>query len=254
MEIEAPTRVFWAPGCTSCLRTKEFLTRMGIPFESVNVAADPGAMEALRALGARSVPIVSQGSRYVYAQSIADVKAFLKLDVADDERLPPAELARRLNVILTGAMRYASQMSDETLDGPFLNSWAPPRGLAHHVFRVTEAFLETREQNIELGYDLIMQGTHEVEPGQDVVGYGADVLRRFNDWWAANSDSDWSSQVPTYYGDQTLHEVFERTTWHSAQHTRQLMFVLETIGTPIDRPLTKDDLAGLPLPERAWDA
>jgi arsenate reductase-like glutaredoxin family protein len=30
-------RVYWAPGCTSCLRTKEFLTKQGIDFDSVNV-------------------------------------------------------------------------------------------------------------------------------------------------------------------------------------------------------------------------
>ncbi|MCJ7838169.1 MAG: NrdH-redoxin, partial [Burkholderiales bacterium] len=29
--------MFWQPGCTSCLRTKEFLTRQGVDYESINV-------------------------------------------------------------------------------------------------------------------------------------------------------------------------------------------------------------------------
>ena len=41
-----------------------------------------------------------------------------------------------------------------------------------------------------------------------------------------------------------------RATWHSAQHCRQLVAVLERMGIQPDRPLTKADLAGLPLPER----
>jgi len=47
--------------------------------------------------------------------------------------------------------------------------------------------------------------------------------------------------------------VLERTVWHPAQHTRQLMLILDTIGIEPDRGLTARDLAGLPLPDKAWD-
>jgi hypothetical protein len=56
-----------------------------------------------------------------------------------------------------------------------------------------------------------------------------------------------------YYGDVSLHEVFERTAWHCGQHTRQLMLTLEKLGiAPMD-PLTDADFAGLPMPSRVWD-
>ncbi len=249
----APVRVFWAPGCTSCLRTKEFLTRRGVAFESVNVKAQAGAMDELAALGARSIPVVSRGTGWVYAQSLADVTGFLGIDEEKDTRLSPQVLAARVNVILTKAMGFVGQMSDEVLDGPFRDSWAPPRGLAHHVFRVTDAFLDAVEQPCELGYDLIMEGTHDVTPGQDVAGYGARVLDRFNAWWSRAQASDFNAAMSTYYGPQTLHEVLERTTWHSAQHARQLMVVIESTGASVRNPLTAADLSQLPLPEKAWD-
>jgi hypothetical protein len=50
-----------------------------------------------------------------------------------------------------------------------------------------------------------------------------------------------------------MHQLFERSTWHSAQHVRQLIAVLERFGIEPDGKLTSDDLAGLPLPERIWD-
>ena len=37
---EQPLKVYWQPGCSSCLKTKEFLLEHGIPFESVNVLDD----------------------------------------------------------------------------------------------------------------------------------------------------------------------------------------------------------------------
>jgi glutaredoxin len=43
-QTEALT-VYWAPGCSSCLRTKEFLTRHGVDFVSVNVVADQAAFD-----------------------------------------------------------------------------------------------------------------------------------------------------------------------------------------------------------------
>jgi len=45
----------------------------------------------------------------------------------------------------------------------------------------------------------------------------------------------------------------ERSTWHSAQHTRQMIAVLERLQLDPEGRLTSDDYAGLPLPEGLWD-
>ena len=51
-----PLKVYWRPGCSSCVRVKEFLSGLGVDYESINVSAQPEAMDELRALGVRSVP------------------------------------------------------------------------------------------------------------------------------------------------------------------------------------------------------
>jgi hypothetical protein len=50
-----------------------------------------------------------------------------------------------------------------------------------------------------------------------------------------------------------MHDVLERTAWHSAQHTRQLILILQTYGIEPDHALTAEDLAGLPVPDEVWD-
>lgn len=88
---------------------------------------------------------------------------------------------------------------------------------------------------------------------QEIAAWGDSVRARLRAWWQAETDRSLSYDVPTYYGRRPMHEVLERTAWHSAQHTRQVMLMLESEGVAVDRPLTAQDLAGLPLPDEVWD-
>ena len=60
-------------------------------------------------------------------------------------------------------------------------------------------------------------------------------------------------KADVYYGDVTVHEFLERTTWHSGQHVRQLVMVLDMLGIEPDRPIGQETFAGLPMPEKVWD-
>ncbi|MGB5080527.1 MAG: glutaredoxin domain-containing protein [Burkholderiales bacterium] len=247
-------RVFWQPGCTSCLRTKEFLTNNGVDYESINVHGNPRGMEELRKLGARSVPIVARGDQFVFAQTLTDVIRFLGLKVKLQERLSPGELMGKLEIVLPAAARYVRQIPAEWLHRPFRNRNREIRLLAHHVFRIPEAFLESVHDGRELTYERIMEAPGAaLRTGEDLARFGEGVLARMREWWTACPDRSGSTPMETYFGRHSLHVVLERTVWHPTQHTRQLMLILESIGIAPDRPLTAADLAGLPLPAKAWD-
>jgi glutaredoxin len=34
-------KVYWRPGCSSCVKVKEYLAREGVAFESIDVSARP---------------------------------------------------------------------------------------------------------------------------------------------------------------------------------------------------------------------
>ena len=82
-------KVYWQPGCSSCLRAKEFLATRGIAYESINVRARPEAMEDLAGLGAQSVPVVVQGKRFVFAQDSGRSRALHR------RRIRPGASCRR---------------------------------------------------------------------------------------------------------------------------------------------------------------
>jgi glutaredoxin len=247
-------RVFWQPGCSSCLRTKEFLSNNGVDYESINVHGNPAGMEELRKLGARSVPIVARGGKFVFAQTLTDVIGFLNLDIRLQERLSPEELVGKIRIVLPAAVRYLQQIPAEWLDQPFRNRNRPIRALGHHVFRIVEAFLDAARDGHELTYELIMrEAAPTIRSGEDLARYGAGVLVRVDQWWAGCTDRSGEDMMDTYFGRHPMQVVLERTAWHPAQHTRQLMLILDTLDIEPDGRLTAADLAGLPLPDKAWD-
>lgn len=125
------------------------------------------------------------------------------------------------------------------------------RVLSHHLFRVAEAFLESVvdgvEYTTELADRLPQAGT--CTTGEAIAQYGDGVIDRLQVWGDDAPDRLWSRSVQTFYGAQTVHQLLERSTWHSAQHARQLIYLLERYGIQPDGPLLDEDLAGLPLPD-----
>jgi glutaredoxin len=254
MEMATPARikVFWQPGCSSCLRTKEFLTKQGIDFESINVHGNPEGMAQLTALGARSVPVVSLGNQYTLCQSFGDVVKFLDLKTKLMDPLSPQQLVDKIDLVLTSAARYVRQFPPAALHEVFRNRNRTPAGTAFHVFRLSEMGMQAAQQ-----IPLTFEGFNEVPPpdwdANRIAEFGLDVRACIRDWWSKEPDRTLSYLVPTYYGQRTCHDVIERTGWHGAQHTRQLMLMLESHGVSPDRPLNAEDLAGLPVPDEVWD-
>ena len=92
---------------------------------------------------------------------------------------------------------------------------------------------------------------HAADPRQQV----APAMNAFShaDLMTALPDKACREDVRTYYGRQPLHHLLERCTWHSAQHARQIISVLERFGIQADGPLTARDYAGLPMPAGLWE-
>jgi uncharacterized damage-inducible protein DinB len=210
-------------------------------------------MAELRRLGARSVPVVSRGDRFVFAQLIGDVVEFLGLDISTAPQLAPAELVQRLDAVLTAAQRYTRQMPQEALALELPNRPRSYRVLLHHVFQIPAAFVDAMEGGTLSYENMVAEPPEYMRTPEDIAEFGEQVRRRVAAWWAGLAERSGAQPVDTYYGTQPMHEVLERTAWHCTQHVRQVMSLLEQLGIAPDRPLTPAELQGLPLPEKLWD-
>jgi hypothetical protein len=217
------------------------------------VLEDPAGLDELRRLGARSVPVLSRGDDYVFAQNIGHVVKFLGLNEATGPVLSPDQLIGRLDGFLEAAIRMIPQMPDAKLATEVPNRPRSYRVLGHHMFRIAETFIEVANgATLEYGR-LTATAPDGMQTTADIVAYGADVRRRLTEWWAAKPDKSGRDRVQTYYGPQTLHEYLERTTWHVGQHARQWVMLLGMVGITPDRPPDEADFAGLPMPSQVWD-
>ena len=213
---------------------------------------DEAGLAELKALGARSVPVLSRGEKYTYAQSLKAIVEFVGLNEKTTPDLTPAELHARLDRFMDAAIALLPLMPADRLDIHVPGRPRSYRHLSFHMFRVVAAFLNAID-----GITLVQDAFREV-PAEDatmewVADYGARVKQRLDAWWAKTSDRNGTGTLNTYYGPQTMHELFERTTWHCGQHVRQWMMLLEREGVSHSRPLGDADFAKLPMPQNVWD-
>jgi glutaredoxin len=260
--VTAGYAVYWQPGCTSCLKAKEFLARHGIAFESINVRAVPGAVAALEALGARSVPVIARGAEWTSGQDLDELAHFLGV-AACQARLPEAELGERLTRLLAAARRYTGQLPQARLEA-LLPGRDDRAGidLACHVAMIVVGFLDAAGG----GCLALEHFTRRPQGAQRtrawVLALQDEVQAAWSAWRAGQpgaaaqpsaAGAGPPAWVETYYGRQPLQGLLERTAWHVAQHCRQLESLLREASVGVDGPLTDRELGGLPLPEGLWD-
>ena len=222
-------------------------------FDSVNVLEDADGLAELRRLGARSVPVLSRGNDYTFAQNISAVVKFLDLNEATGPVLSAPELIARLQFFIATAQRLIAQMPDDKLTTEVPNRPRSYRVLGHHIFRIPEVFLDVA-QGATLAYEsLVGPPPESMLRSADISAFGADVNARLTAWWDTKADKSGRDPVNTYYGPQTLHEVLERTTWHCGQHVRQWVMLLGMHGVAADNPPGDANFASLPMPSNVWD-
>ena len=205
----------------------------------------------------RNVPVVSKGENYVFGQNLEDVAEFVGLQGTGHKPLPPAELVSKWTRILRVAQDVVRQVPDERMSEPLIpNRDRSIRLVTHHVFRIGEAFLESVIDGVEYAvqHANVPPAEGTFTSGREVAEYGGQVIARIEAWWAGLADKSGTQKLSTYYGPQPLHQVLERSTWHSAQHVRQLAHIIEDrYGITPERRLAPEDIAGLPLPERLFE-
>jgi hypothetical protein len=221
-----------------------------VKFEGFDVEAEPARKRDLEPFGIPRVPATIVGDRVVHGWNPKALAELVGARYEERQQLAPVELARRLDAVLVATQRAIRQVPREQLGMKSPGRDRTVRQLGFHVFRVSASFVDTREQG-----HLSEQWFEESPPadmadGEAIAQHGETVRRRLAIYFARPGWCD--GMVSTYYGPQSAHDFMERTTWHAAQHLRQIYWLLDHMGVRAESPLADADFDGLPLPIEVW--
>jgi hypothetical protein len=225
-----------------------------VDFIVVDVLNDPAGREQLLKLGVRTVPVVAKGDKFVFGQMLESVAEFVGIAGTGQPKLPAEQLVPRFRIILEVAKRLIAQVPNERLHERVIpNRDRTILVLCHHMFRIAESFIEAwdgAEYTVQLAN---IPPAEDIQTVQQIVSYGDAVRAKFDGWWEGVENKSCRKILATFFGPCPAHDLLERSTWHTAQHCRQLADVLTRFSIAPDRPLTPAQLAGLPLPERLYE-
>jgi hypothetical protein len=199
------------------------------------------------------VPAVAfPDGRVVHGWNPPGYAALVGVEYRPPVQFSPAELAGRLDRILNLTGRLILALPPAALafkpakrDRDLLN-------LGFHVFRLSLAFADGMDLGEFPETWLQERAPADFKDGAAVARYGALVRGRLSGWFEGAADSEYARIIKVYYGPQSGHDLLERTTWHAAQHLRQLHVVATELGVALPDPLPVADFEGLPMPASLW--
>jgi uncharacterized damage-inducible protein DinB len=232
--------------------TKEMLASWGVEFDAINVHGNPEALAELKASGAPRVPAVTYDGRMVHGWNPSGYAKLLGIAYSGIPALTPEQLAGRMDAIMSTLQGWlrATPADKLTLEGP--GRKRALRQLSFHVFRLSAAFVDSMEQDGLQEQWLQEEIPDTIRTGAQIAEFGDSVRKRVREWFGAHTDVAWQEPVWTYYGDQSAHELLERTTWHGGQHYRQIHDLLSGAGVIPVQALNTELLDKLPLPKGLW--
>ncbi|MCU1413760.1 MAG: glutaredoxin-like protein NrdH, required for reduction of Ribonucleotide reductase class Ib [Microbacteriaceae bacterium] len=250
-ETTGTVEAYWMPGCSSCLRMKEFIQKSGKDWVAINIDE---SVEVQAELAKRNMvpPVAHFGDRWVNGVDLAAVAELIGVEYNPPVIMPAQDLVDRYNANLDVARGIISVMTDEMFAFSLPNRERKMFDVANQVASVMRAFLEAYydDNHTTKSYGK----PAEVQTKQDILDRLDETRRLFTLWWTEDGFDDPLDRVTqTYWGFPTLLEVLEREIWHTTQHIRQLDYVLKEFDVTPPLPLTKANLDGLPLPEGIHD-
>lgn len=218
----------------------------------MNVEGNPAGLAELRSLGVPGVPAVSIDGRTVHGWNPPGYAALCGVDYRPPEKLSAAELAARLDRILAATGRLIAALPPAALAHKPAQRDRDLLNLGFHVFRLSLAFADGMDMGEFPETWLQERAPAELTDGSAVARYGALVRGRLSGWFEGAGDGEYARIIRVYYGPQTGHDLLERTTWHAAQHLRQLHVVATELGVSLPDPMPVADFEGLPMPASLW--
>lgn len=198
------------------------------------------------------VPAVAVGDRAVHGWNPAGYAELVGVTYTPVTKLTPSVLATRLDRVLAATEALVRAIPADRME------WTPPErnrplaDLGYHVFRLSLGFAEGVDRNSFPETVHTETAPADLRTGDAIARYGALVRGRLSGWFAGAGPDEYDRVVHTYWGPVIAHDLLERTTWHAAQHLRQLYILTARIDVAPPVPEPTDAYENLPMPTAIW--
>jgi hypothetical protein len=214
-----------------------------VEFENRDIENHAGALDELRSLGFRTVPVTVIGDRKITGFRPNDISEALMLGVVVAPR-EPSETLPILDRLIIAHLRAIQQMPKDKLDYKAPDRDRPMREFGYHVFRN----IQRTTQAINTGVFPMEDQASQDLPGrsfqsfEEIASFGEEVLRDYRDW-ATKQDMDALKSLPSQgSGLRSGAEQLDLIAGHTTQHLRQLYYLLESFGIGLDDRIQDSDL------------
>ena len=194
------------------------------------------------------MPIVAVGDQAVHGVDLRQVASLVGLDYDSKPTLSPTELRTRQSTflsILERAIDFIPDFAQEMkIPGRDRTVW----NLVEHMCEIAAVYQRvaagvSKFDALAADAEVTGKSTH-TQLHSNIKGLSAKL---------SVETHDYERSIETYFGYASLHYVLERSTWHIAQHLRQLASLMREIDTSIMPEIEAELLDGLPIPIEVWD-
>ena len=194
------------------------------------------------------MPIVALAEQAVHGVDLQQVAGLVGLEYDSKPKLSPSELIERLieflsilDCTLDSIPRTAY---DQKIPGRDRTIW----NLVEHMCEIAHVY-----QRVAEGTSTFDAAAADAEvTGKSTCEQLHAALSRLRIELSREAH-DYERKVETYFGLASLHYVLERSTWHIAQHLRQLASLMRNMNESIMQEIDTKFLDGLPIPNEVWD-
>ena len=194
------------------------------------------------------MPIVALAEQAVHGVDLQQVAGLVGLEYDSKPKLSPSELIERLIDFLSildstiDSIPHAAY--DQSIPGRDRTIW----NLVEHICEIAHVY-----QRVAEGTSTFDAAAADAEvTGKSTCEQLHAALNRLRIELAREAH-DYERKVETYFGLASLHYVLERSTWHIAQHLRQLASLMRNMNESIMQEIDTKFLDGLPIPNEVWD-
>ena len=232
---------------------EEFLSSNGVQYEHHDLATDTAAVEYLRSRNIKSAPVTIVDDEVIIGYYPKKLIPALKLNVKVDLSGKTAWLAQKYDKVIDGAIRAATQLTDEQLMAEV--PWRPwsVRDVIVHIISFPELAWLSHEHGSMSSEDMAASNERvkDIVTGPQIAAYGKGVQRNIDEFLKSGDTDAYDRVVPAplrrrgYGGGAAEHHP-------EPQHPppeADLLVHGRDLGMTLQDPVTEEDLEGIVTPE-----